>query len=92
MKSQNELIYAYLSEGNSLTTLEALYIFGTMNLRSRISDIERKHNIHVPRMTVHKDGKHFNKYFLAKQLTLIKQKGTNNETWDIKQTRKLTNP
>ena len=45
-ESQNAKILAYLQEGNKLTALNALKLFGCMRLGSRIFDLrERGHNI-----------------------------------------------
>ena len=67
-KSQNELIYEFYKNGGTLTTLEALNLFCTMNLRSRNSDIEKRHGIKLDRemVTDTNTGKHYNKYFISK--------------------------
>lgn len=69
MESQNNLIYEYYQNGGSLTTLDALRLFGTMNLRSRNSDIEKKYNIKLGRVWIHNEdtGKKYLKYYLAKE-------------------------
>lgn len=68
-KSQNEAIYDYYLNGGQLTTLDALRLFGTMNLRSRNSDIEKKYNIKLGRVWIHNEdtGKKYYKYFLIKE-------------------------
>lgn len=42
-ESQNSRIFRYLMEGNRITSLEALKMFGCMRLASRISDLRRIH-------------------------------------------------
>lgn len=39
--SQNQKIAAYLQQGNSITQLEALKLFGCFRLASRISDLRK---------------------------------------------------
>ena len=39
--SQSKRILAYMREGNTITPLEALSLFGCMRLPARISDIEK---------------------------------------------------
>lgn len=46
-------IFSYMMDGNRITSLEALQLFGCMRLASRISDIRRNHpevNIKVERI------------------------------------------
>lgn len=65
--SQTRRILAYLQQGNSLTALEASHLFDTLNLRSRISDIEKLGYI-VARMYIRtQSGKYVKKYWLDKQ-------------------------
>jgi hypothetical protein len=68
-KSQNDKIYDYYQSGGHLTTLDALRLFGTMNLRSRNSDIEKQYNIRLGRIWVKDEntGKRYLKYFLIRQ-------------------------
>ena len=40
--SQNNAILAYMQEGNTITTLEALNLFGCMRLASRINDLRNR--------------------------------------------------
>jgi len=50
--SQNARIIAYLETGGSLTTLDALKLFGCMRLASRIHDLrERGYEIEVSKVT-----------------------------------------
>lgn len=41
--SQNRQIFAYLKEGNRITSMDALYLFNCFRLASRISDLRRMH-------------------------------------------------
>ena len=68
-KSQNEMIYDHYLSGGQLTTLDALRLFGTMNLRSRNSDIEKKYNIKLGRVWIQDEetGKKYYKYFLIRE-------------------------
>ena len=61
MKTQNELILEHLSKGNTLTSLEALEMFGCFRLASRISDLRRLGN-NISSETVTKDRKSFSSY------------------------------
>ena len=46
MKSQEQLILEYLQQGNSITQLEALNMFGDLRLSDRIFKLKAKgHNI-----------------------------------------------
>ena len=45
LTSQAMTIYKYLMDGNTLTSMDALRIFGVARLASRICDIERKTGI-----------------------------------------------
>lgn len=42
-ESQEKQIFSYMMDGNRITSLEALQLFGCMRLASRISDIRRNH-------------------------------------------------
>lgn len=49
--SQNALIRAWLKAGKTLTSLEALNLFGCMRLASRINDLRKQGlNIHTERI------------------------------------------
>lgn len=65
-KSQNKLIFEYYQNGGKLTTLDALRLFGTMNLRSRNSDIEKMYNLKLKRDWVNNSetGKKYYVYYL----------------------------
>jgi len=41
-ESQNKRILEYLEDGNVITPMEALTLFGCMRLASRISDLKKK--------------------------------------------------
>jgi len=61
--SQNELIYRHLSEGLSITPLQALKLYNVMRLSARIHNLRSKgHNIISK--TVKYKGKHFSSYSL----------------------------
>lgn len=52
-ESQEKQIFSYMMDGNRITSLEALQLFGCIRLASRISDIRRNHpevNIKVERI------------------------------------------
>lgn len=42
-ESQCKRIYTYMMNGNRITSLEALRMFGCMRLASRISDLRQRH-------------------------------------------------
>jgi len=75
--SQNEMILDYLQRGNSLTSLEALNLFGCFRLASRINDLKNKIiNEKLPyeiesKMESHTDElgceKHYKRYYLVKK-------------------------
>jgi len=68
--SQNAMIYKYLqTHKRGLTGLDALKKFRCFRLPARISDIEKKHRIEIPRMWVEvedADGnrKRVNRYYI----------------------------
>ena len=63
--SQSNQILEYLREGNSITPLSALQLFGCFRLGARIFDL--KHSGHkIKEEDVRMDGKRFAKYFLDK--------------------------
>lgn len=68
-KSQNQLIFEHYKNGGKLTTLDALNLFKTMNLRSRNSDIEKQHNIKLGRVWINDEetGKKYMQYFYVRQ-------------------------
>jgi len=63
MKSQVELIVEYLEEGNSLTGIEALNMFGCFRLASRINDI-KKLGYDIEKRTVKRNNKRYAEYKL----------------------------
>ena len=62
--SQEELILTYLRKGNSLTPMEALRLFGTWALSSRISNLHKAGYIIKSELVKGDNGKHFAKYYL----------------------------
>ena len=62
--TQCELILAYLQDGNTLTSLEALKLFGCMRLASRIHDLRDKgYDIKNERIQV-PSGKYVTRYYI----------------------------
>ena len=84
MKSQNELILAYLRKGGILDPMKALKLFGSWALSSRISDIIGKschvnmlaNNESIARIPAHdkRTGKRYMQYRLIKAVRNAKQK------------------
>jgi len=67
MKNQNKLIIEYLQTGESLTTLEALEMFGCFRLSGRIFDIKKGgYNIRTKIIRT-SSGKHIASYSLVKE-------------------------
>ena len=63
--SQNNRILAHLKKGLTITSLEALQMFGCMRLASRISDLRKRgENIVVDRVKL-ANGKSVAQYHLA---------------------------
>lgn len=56
----------FLQSGKSLTALEALSLFGTMNLRNRISELRAEGYPILDEEIRGSNGKRFNKYFMEK--------------------------
>ena len=65
MKSQNELILAYLKSGKSITPIEALNNFGCFRLGARIFEL-REHGNNINVETMERNGKRFASYSLNK--------------------------
>jgi hypothetical protein len=69
--SQNKAILNYLKQGNSLTGLDGLKLFGTMKLASRISEIKDEiinEDFFIDEKWVETaSGKRVMKYWLAKK-------------------------
>lgn len=65
-QSQNARIAKYLQEGNSITPLDALNLFGCLRLGARIADIKEKYNMHiVTNMVTTPNGKRVASYKLV---------------------------
>ena len=63
--TQEDLILTHLRSGRSITSLEALNIYGCFRLASRISDIRNKFpelNIKVDTIHNEQTGKHYASY------------------------------
>jgi hypothetical protein len=77
MPSQNEIILNYLKSGQSISSIEALNLFGCFRLASRISDIRKKYpELKIQVNTIHNEltKKHYASYKLIvkeEQLTFI---------------------
>ena len=63
--SQNEQIKEYLEQGNTLTALEALELFGCMRLPSRIHDLKRRGMYIIREMIITASGKRVAQYSLG---------------------------
>ena len=64
--SQCAQILAYMQDGNKITSLMALQLFGCMRLASRICDLrERGYDIHAEKIQV-PSGKYVTEYSLQK--------------------------
>lgn len=64
-ESQNAKILSWLENGNKITSLEALQLFGCFRLASRVHDLrERGHNI-TKEMIIQPNGKRVAQYSLA---------------------------
>lgn len=46
-QSQNARIAKYLQEGNSITPLDALNLFGCLRLGARIADIKERYGLNI---------------------------------------------
>jgi beta-lactamase class D len=63
-ESQNAKILSWLENGNKITALEALQLFGCFRLASRVHDLrERGHNI-MKEMIIQPNGKRVAQYSL----------------------------
>ncbi len=62
MKSQEQAILEYLQDGNSLTPLEALRLFGTLRLGARCFDLKQQGYPICSEMVKGENGKHYAKY------------------------------
>jgi hypothetical protein len=63
--SQNELIKGWLLNGHSLTTLDALTMFGCFRLSARISNLKDQ-GMNIMTEMVEVNDKRIAKYYLAK--------------------------
>lgn len=63
--SQNALIKGWLLNGNSLTTLDALTMFGCFRLSARISNLKDQ-GMNIMTEMVEVNDKRIAKYYLAK--------------------------
>lgn len=64
--SQNAMILEWMDKGNTITSLQALDLFGCMRLASRIFDLrERGHNIKKEKVAL-PSGKIVTRYSLIK--------------------------
>ena len=61
--SHNKKIFNYLWTGGSLTSIDALNIFGCFRLSARIKDL-RDLGWDIKKVMVERNGKRFAKYFL----------------------------
>jgi hypothetical protein len=59
--TQTDLILDYMRKGNSITSMEALNMFGCFRLASRISEL-KQHGIDIEVTTTHSGGKHYASY------------------------------
>ena len=57
-ESQNKKIIAYLEDGNAITPIEALTLFGCMRLAARISDLKRRGYIISKTMKTNGDSRY----------------------------------
>lgn len=64
--SQNARIAKYLQEGNSITQLDALNLFGCLRLGARIADLKDRYNMHIiTNMVTTSNGKRVASYKLV---------------------------
>ena len=68
--SQNSRILRYLMKGKSLEPLQALKLFDTWSLSSRISELVNKEGFPIVTTMVTRKKKRFAKYTLEHQATL----------------------
>jgi sulfur transfer protein SufE len=66
--TQKEAILKYLQSGNSITGLEALRLFGTMKLATRISEL-RRDGIEIMHQMVNRNDKWVAKYFIIPEVS-----------------------
>jgi hypothetical protein len=64
--SQKSDILKYLQDGNTLTGLQGLTLFGSLSIRNRISELRREgYNIQDRIIHDKRTGKHYSEYFLS---------------------------
>jgi len=69
MKGQNSQILSYMKEGNSITTLQALELFGCFRLASRINDIKNQgHRVEKEMVKTPNTGKKVAKYYMPEHI------------------------
>ena len=61
--SQVNVLHTYLMFGCKINRVEAFRFFGIADLRSRVSDLERRFNIRLERCKV--DGKRYYQYWIS---------------------------
>ena len=64
-ESQKQAILNWLSEGNTITALQALQMFGCMRLASRISDL-RSEGFPISKEMIEVNGKRVAQYWLQR--------------------------
>jgi len=62
--TQNKQVINYLLDGNALTPMDALRLFGCFRLSARILEL-RKKGYHIQTENITKDGKTFAEYRLT---------------------------
>jgi hypothetical protein len=62
--SQTQRIESYLKQGNPITPIKALKLFGCLRLAARINDLKRS-GLSVSSEIVNKNGKRFAQYRIA---------------------------
>lgn len=65
IETQNQKIFAYLKSGKSITSIEALNLFGCFRLSARIYDIKRKYNVKINKVILTSEAKNFAKYYMS---------------------------
>lgn len=66
--SQNFQILQHLKQGNTITHLEALHLFGSLRLGARIKDL-RDMGVNIITETISYNGKRFARYSLVNPFT-----------------------
>ena len=65
MNTQTQNILEYMQQGNSITPLEALNLFGCMRLGARIFEIKRSGYVVITKVKAVNGHKHVAEYSLA---------------------------